>query len=756
MSFVQIYFLIYGALSLVHIAMQMLFGHLEHRRQRRIARPDAAESSLPSVTVVVPSYNEDPALLHQCLLSIDRQEYPDIEAILVDDGSANLTDVIPVHDEFSAGRFRIVRQPDNRGKRSAQSVVFDEARGDIVVTIDSDTVLAPDAIRTIVRRFSDPRVGAVTGNVEVINNRHNLLTRLIAYRYWMAFNQERAAQSLFGVVMCASGPFSAYRRSIIDAVKDRYITQRFLGQVCTFGDDRHLTNLVLEAGHRVVYDEAAVARTHVPETIPFYLRQQVRWNKSFYREILWTLRFAHRRNGYLILDLALQIVLPFMLLVALGAAAYAATSAPQTLWRYVAVIVGIGFARSLYGLLRTRSPGFLLFTSYGFIHVFLLIPTRLYALATMRRGQWGSRGSDRDDAAEKARQRTLFARSEQGMTDARETWERDIRTTVERGDAFVLDAQPMRNLWSGRNDQHELLLRLRHGDQILPPAEFLSIAASHGLLAQVDLWVVREAIDLLARRRSLVSPSRLAVNVSLQSIREPAYVGMVGRLLGESGAPARNLVFEVSESDAVADPAAVREFGRRVRSLGCMLALDNFGAAQVGAPRAPRPALRTGLPLDYVKLDGSLVRALPANEVAQVTLRVLVAQAKRMGVDVAAVFVGDEETVRILEREGVDYGQGFHIGGTVPAAWLAPPKGPDDAADDGGSAEPLASVEVTPTADVATPPAATIAALVVDDGSGCAKPDGVEASLRRWSLSLASTTEMSRTTVLRWCEGHRP
>ena len=313
MELLTIYLVVYGVIALGHLGMQMLFGHIEHVRQSR----HSYKLATPSVTVVVPAYNEDPGLLHRCLLSIDRQDYPQVDVVVVDDGSHNVSDVIPVHDDFSTGRFRVVLRPENTGKRNCQAVVFNESKSDIIVTIDSDTILAPDGIRKIVRRFEDEEVGAVTGNVAVINQRKNLLTRLIAYRYWTAFNQERAAQSLFGVVMCASGPFSAYRRTIIDQVKESYVKQVFLGRTCTFGDDRHLTNLVLSLGHRVVYDEAAVAHTLVPESLGAYLKQQIRWSKSFYREILWTAKFAHKRNAYMAVDLTLQTIMPFALLAAL-------------------------------------------------------------------------------------------------------------------------------------------------------------------------------------------------------------------------------------------------------------------------------------------------------------------------------------------------------------------------------------------------------------------------------------------------------
>jgi hyaluronan synthase len=665
MAFINTYLVIYGALALSHIALQMILGHLEHRRQQR----RTYSSSTPRVTVVVPAYNEDPAMLHRCLLSIDRQEYPEIEAIVVDDGSLNVEQLLPVHDEFSRGRFRVVLQPDNSGKRNCQAVVFDQALGDVVITIDSDTVLAPDAIRKIVRRFDDPKVGAVTGNVEVINQRQNLLTRLIGYRYWMAFNQERAAQSYFGVVMCASGPFSAYRRTIIDEVREAYTNQRFLGKHCTFGDDRHLTNLVLGLGYDVVYDEGAIAQTRVPSRIRDYLRQQNRWNKSFYREILWTARFVHKRNPYMGLDLGLEVIMPFALLVALGLTVDAAFIDPSSLWRYVAIVVAIGFARALYGLLRTRSPGFLLFTLYGFVHVFLLIPVRLYALATIGRLGWGGRSPAKlqGTAQEDARRGILRSRSEAGRTAAKSDWSRDIRDSVATGENFVLYWQPVRNLSSGELTHAEVLLRLRHDGQVLPPSDFLDIAEQHGLMGLVDEWVVREAISLLALSPD-DEPLRLEVNVSADSVRDARFTTLVSTRLTQSGVSPRRLVLAIPERVALETPAAAGAFGRRARSIGCLVALDQFGDASDQGEDGISERLLQGLPVDFVKVTGSIIRPLLYSSAAQATLHRLLVSARMQGVETIAIFVGDEETVRILERERVGYVQGFHIGAPGPVA----------------------------------------------------------------------------------------
>jgi hyaluronan synthase len=389
MTTLELLLVAYGILALSHVLVQILLGALESRVERRL-QVDLGWQ--PTATVVVPVYNEDVEVFHRCLRSIDEQDYPGLQVLVVDDGSMSREQLLEVMEEFAGGRFRVMLKESNTGKRRSQREVLDRASGEIVVTVDSDTELAPDAIALIVQRFRDPRVGAVTGDVGVANRRRNLLTRLIGYRYWSAFHQERAAQSLFGVMMCCSGPFSAYRRDVVDRVKDDYAAQRFLGQECTFGDDRHLTNLVLAEGYRAVFYEPARALTQVPESIPTYLKQQARWNKSFYREILWTLRFAHRRHPYLTLDLALQTLLPFMLLGALGTIAYQAVAIDTAhLWWYLAILLAIGLLRSLNGLARTRDLGFLTFVIYGLIHVTLLIPVRLYSLATMRRVHWGTR-----------------------------------------------------------------------------------------------------------------------------------------------------------------------------------------------------------------------------------------------------------------------------------------------------------------------------------------------------------------------------
>lgn len=263
------------------------------------------------------------------------------------------------------------------------------------MTLDSDSVLAPDAVRRLTRQFRDPKVGAATGFVDVANIGANLLTRIQRIRYWMAFNQERAAQTRFRTVMCCSGPLGAYRSEVLRAVATDYLNQRYAGVECTYGDDRHLTNLVLGAGYDTVFDTGAVAYTNVPERLRLFLRQQLRWNKSFYRELIWTMPFIASRPWFSRFDLACQVAMPIMLTITAGSALVVGTlGSPSYLLRYLALVALAAFLRASYAAYREHDPRFYLFILYGYVSAFLLMSVRLVALSTLADGRWGTRGGE--------------------------------------------------------------------------------------------------------------------------------------------------------------------------------------------------------------------------------------------------------------------------------------------------------------------------------------------------------------------------
>src|SRR4029077_7444992 len=138
---------------------------------------------------------------------------------------------------------------------------------EFVVTIDSDTALQPDALVRVVEPLKVEGIGASTGNVLLLNEEQNLLTRMVATYYWVGLNVYKQAQSVIRSVVCCSGCLAAYRATLLREVIDEFQQQRFLGEQCTHSEDRHLTNLVLKRGYDVVYVAEAISYTETPATV---------------------------------------------------------------------------------------------------------------------------------------------------------------------------------------------------------------------------------------------------------------------------------------------------------------------------------------------------------------------------------------------------------------------------------------------------------------------------------------------------------
>ncbi|HMJ14141.1 MAG TPA: glycosyltransferase family 2 protein, partial [Polyangiaceae bacterium] len=181
-------------------------------RYRPVPVPES-DVALPTLTVIVPSYNEG-SMVRNALLSSLEGNYPEhkLEVIAVDDGSLDDTwEHIERVAEAYPDRITTVKLLKNRGKREALRAGIERARGDVIVTVDSDSRLEPGALRAIVAPFADERVAAVAGKVLVLNRFQSLLTRLLAARFYITFDLVRGAQSQFGAVLCCPGALTAYR-----------------------------------------------------------------------------------------------------------------------------------------------------------------------------------------------------------------------------------------------------------------------------------------------------------------------------------------------------------------------------------------------------------------------------------------------------------------------------------------------------------------------------------------------------------------
>jgi len=352
----------------------------------------------PNIAIVMPGYNEQEAI-GRSLSALLELDYPagKLQLIAVNDGSSDdtLAEMRRVADG-ARGRVQVIDFPENRGKRAAMAAGIRAGDAEVIVFVDSDSVVAPDALRKLVQPFADERVGAVCGHADVFNLRESWLTRMQGVRYFVAFRVVKAAESVFGAVTCCSGCFSAYRREAILPRMDWWENQTFLGIESTFGDDRSLTNCVLR-DWRVVYEQRAVSHTIVPNTFAGFLKQQTRWKRSWTRESLLVARFIWRKHPVAAFFTYLSILLP---LIAPVAAIHALVWGPLVKGGtlplvYLAGIYSLAMVYSLYYVLFQDE--YSLVWLYGVLFVFFYLAIMLwqtyYAIGTCRTSKWGTRGT---------------------------------------------------------------------------------------------------------------------------------------------------------------------------------------------------------------------------------------------------------------------------------------------------------------------------------------------------------------------------
>jgi cellulose synthase/poly-beta-1,6-N-acetylglucosamine synthase-like glycosyltransferase len=272
-------------------------------------RPDHAVMPVPepSVTVLIPAHNEESVVV-LTVSSVLASDVESLRVIVVNDGSTDQTGPLLDASFGNDPRVRILHQV-NRGKAASLHRALGEATTDIVVTIDADTEIEPDAIGKLLRHFSDPTVGAVAGNVKV-GNRSRWLTRWQALEYITSQNMEKRAFDLLNCITVVPGALGAWRKQAIEAAGG--ITAD------TVAEDADLTIGIRRLGWRISYDEEAIAWTEAPETAGALIRQRFRWTfgtlQSFWKHSDTLFRPKHGTLGWIALPniFVFQLVLPLI------------------------------------------------------------------------------------------------------------------------------------------------------------------------------------------------------------------------------------------------------------------------------------------------------------------------------------------------------------------------------------------------------------------------------------------------------------
>ncbi|MBW4050708.1 MAG: glycosyltransferase family 2 protein [Proteobacteria bacterium] len=359
--------------------------------------PAAASETAPHLTVIIPAYNEG-AMVLQSIESAVNADYPRdrLEVLVVDDGSKDDTwNYILEAARRHPSMVTAMRHDRNRGKREALALGFSRARGEILVTIDSDSVIERGALLALAGPFRDARVGAVAGKVLVYNRAHGVIPRMLHVRFILSFDMLRAAESVYRNVYCCPGALTAYRATALRGVLERWKCQEFLGLRCTFGEDRAMTNYLLGDGYDSVYQRTAVVHTVVPNEYGKLCKMLLRWDRSYVREeirfarIVWTRPWPTRAlavfdrsitNARIPIYWSSLAVLPVVIAVH-----------PRIVGPMVIATGALSFIQVLYYLRSERSLNFAYGVLYAYYSSFALFWIFPYAVATVRARGWLTR-----------------------------------------------------------------------------------------------------------------------------------------------------------------------------------------------------------------------------------------------------------------------------------------------------------------------------------------------------------------------------
>lgn len=270
------YLLIFLGLLIVRYGVMIVYSFMDHLETmvHKRAAPTVQyrdEGDLPMVSLVVPAYNEG-LVIEAAVRSLFELDYPNYEIIVVDDGSTDDTyeKAMTVARESVDVPVRVITKR-NGGKAEALNTGMSVARGEFILNMDGDSKLSRNTLRACIRHFENPRVGAVAGNVKVIN-RENIWTNIQALEYVEGLAMARKAQSFLRVVNIIPGPLGLFRKSVLQQVGGY--------DHDTFAEDCDLTLKILMMGWHIEYESTAIAWVESPSRLLDLLKQRYRWTRG--------------------------------------------------------------------------------------------------------------------------------------------------------------------------------------------------------------------------------------------------------------------------------------------------------------------------------------------------------------------------------------------------------------------------------------------------------------------------------------------
>lgn len=251
-------------------------------------------SYTPSVTVLMSCFNEGKSV-YETIDYVLKSDYPKdkLNIIAIDDCSKDnswkwMQRAAEGHDNV-----KVYRNEKNLGKPKSLLKALSMSKSELILNIDSDGALHKRAITELATCFSDPKVGGVGGNVMVRNSLKNWLTQLQTLQYNTAFQMSKINETFSGSVSCISGAIFMVRRSIYESLRKDIENRSWLGFEVKDGEDRFMTNLIINKGYKTIVNNRAKVYTDVPDNFKSFFSQQIRWRRGFIRMLLWSLNFEN-------------------------------------------------------------------------------------------------------------------------------------------------------------------------------------------------------------------------------------------------------------------------------------------------------------------------------------------------------------------------------------------------------------------------------------------------------------------------------
>lgn len=357
--------------------------------------------------VVIPVFNEGKHI-YKTIKSVSKSNYKNYFITVIDDGSTDDTKywILKACEDFSDLNIKTLFLSKNKGKKHALYQAIKNSDSEIIITIDSDSLITKSSIKNIIKPFNDLNVAGVAGCIRVENRRHGIIPAMMDVIFVFSYEFLKSAQSKSGHVLCTPGALSAYRRSAVLPLLDEWLNQTFLGSKTKIGEDRALTSLLIKNDHKIVYQSNAIAYTKIPKTFKNLCKMLIRWIRGDIREnilmisyILKNIFIKHDKSSILLImhyiSFNLGIVFPVFSIPLL--IIFLISNFGQCIF-LIGYICLISLIWSIIPAMIYMRKGSIKKSVYAFVYgifsVICLSWIPLYSLLTIKNNKWLTRESD--------------------------------------------------------------------------------------------------------------------------------------------------------------------------------------------------------------------------------------------------------------------------------------------------------------------------------------------------------------------------